>query len=149
MKIEIKALGYVVSDDKESTKKDLQKPGGNGREVCIEILEEYKNALDDVDSFEYVYILFIFHKNNKEKLKTKPLFIDEEKGIFATRSPSRPNHIGLSTVKVIRREDNKLYINDADMIDGTPIIDIKPYIPDIDAPTKEISGWLKGVDRNF
>lgn len=147
MKFEVKPLGFVISEDKESSKKDMQKPGGNNREVCIEILDEYKAALDDVDGFEYVYILFIFHKNNKEKLKTKPLFIDEEKGIFATRSPSRPNHIGLSTVKVLRREDNKLFITNADMIHGTPIIDIKPYVPDIDAPSQEMSGWIKGVDR--
>lgn len=147
MKIEYTAIGFVKAKEEVGSRKILQKPEGNNREVEIIIEEKYAEALQDLNGFEYVYIIFDFHKSEKSNLKSNPPWVNREIGTFATRSPNRPNSIGLSTVKLISVSGNIITISNADMINGTPVIDIKPYIPDIDAPTNKMSGWIKDADR--
>jgi tRNA (adenine37-N6)-methyltransferase len=109
------------------------------------IAEEFIAGLKDLETFSHVILIYHFHKKTKTALLVKPFLDQEERGIFATRAPVRPNAIGLSIVKLIKIEGNKLYFENLDMLNGTPLLDIKPYVPEFDRPANPTSGWLSGV----
>jgi len=92
----------------------------------IEIFPEYEEGLEGIENFSMLLIIFHFHKSKDKPLKVKPRLYNEIRGVFATRSPARPNAIGVSEVKLIRRVGRILYVKGVDMLDGTPILDIKP-----------------------
>ena len=115
----------------------------------IEIFEEFAAGLKDVEGFSHLYILFHFHKSNYFNLIQKSYIEkDVERGIFAVRSPYRPNAIGLSIVRLIEQKDNILIIGDVDMLDGTPVLDIKPYIPDFETDDEIRTGWVGDKFKN-
>lgn len=117
-------------------------------EGFIELKQEYVEGLKDLDGFSHLILLYHFHRSKKYSLKVKPYLEDEWRGIFATRYPARPNPIGLSVVRLSRIEGNKLYVLDVDMLDGTPLLDIKPFIPEVDNRENARIGWLeKRVSR--
>jgi tRNA-Thr(GGU) m(6)t(6)A37 methyltransferase TsaA len=147
-KIELKPIGMVHSPIKESDIKYIQKPEGNGIQGELEVFPEYALGLTDVEGLNYVIVLFHFHLSDKEKLMSGPGAEANKHGVFATRSPNRPNHIGMSVVKVLGVEGNRVKIDNCDMMNGTPIIDIKPFVADIDAAETQNSGWLKDIDRS-
>ena len=108
--------------------------------------DEFAEALNDVDGFSRVWLIFVFDRNIDKGFKTRVFpgpDPSHKRGLFATRSPRRPNPIGLSCVEVIRVEDAKLYFRSSDIIDGTPILDIKPYIPRSDSWPEARFGWLE------
>jgi tRNA-Thr(GGU) m(6)t(6)A37 methyltransferase TsaA len=109
----------------------------------IEIFKEYEAGLKDTDGFSHLIIFFVFHQSRGFELITKPFLDSRRRGVFSTRSPHRPNPIGMTVVQVIGREQNVLRVAGVDMIEGTPILDIKPYTSrDIKRAVK--LGWLKG-----
>ena len=112
-------------------------------EAYAELNEELSEGLKDLDGFSHAILLFYFHLSKETHMYGKPYFEKDKHGIFATRSPHRPNHIGLSIIKIKRIEKNKLYFNNVDMIDNTPILDIKPYISDTDIKENVSCGWLE------
>lgn len=146
--IHVKPIGFIRSDIIESSVKHIQLPKGNGITAEIEVLPEYQQGLKDVEGFHYIIVLFHFDQSDKEKLLSGPADHANKHGVFATRSPNRPNHIGMSVVRLIKVEGGKVYIENADMLNGTPVLDIKPFVPDIDAPESQNSGWLKNIDRS-
>ena len=93
----------------------------------IELFKEYERGLADIDGFSHLFILFHFHRAQESRLIAHPPHGNKERGVFSTRSPRRPNALGLTVVKQLDRKDNILYIADLDMIEGTPVLDIKPY----------------------
>ena len=103
-------------------------------------------GLKDLDGFSHAIIIYYFHQSQKEKVVGKSFLEDKKHGIFAIRSPHRPNHIGLSIVKIKRIEANKLYFTEVDMLDGTPVLDIKPYVKYFDNREEVKCGWL---DKHF
>ncbi len=108
----------------------------------VEVFKEYLDGLDGVEDFSHVYLLYSFHKADPQvRLKVQPFLDDKLHGIFATRYPVRPNSLGFSIVRIIRRERNLLHFQGADMLDGTPLLDIKPYIPEFDIFSVEKIGW--------
>jgi len=111
-------------------------------EGTIEVGEEYEQGLDGIEGFSHLSIIYYLHKNRKTKLMTVPLLEKEERGIFGTRSPSRPNHIGSSTVRLLSREGRILRVKGLDMFDGTPVLDIKPYVPKVDLVQGVDNKWL-------
>lgn len=115
--------------------------GTTGR---IELLNtaELGHALQDVDSFSHIWVLFWFHRDAKFKPKVTPPRSETKRGVFATRSPHRPNPIGMSLMRLTRIEGHVLHVSDVDLIDGTPIFDIKPYLPYADVAAKAGHGWL-------
>jgi tRNA-Thr(GGU) m(6)t(6)A37 methyltransferase TsaA len=147
MEMRLKPIGVVHSPFKK--KEDIP------RERCasadgfddihgeIEIFNEYKAGLRDTDGFSHLIILFVFHESKGYKLITKPLLDSRLRGVFSTRSPHRPNPIGLTVVKVISRRENVLRVAGVDMIEGTPVLDIKPYTSRDFKKTIKL-GWLKG-----
>jgi tRNA-Thr(GGU) m(6)t(6)A37 methyltransferase TsaA len=94
-----------------------------------------------IDDFSHLILLYIFHKAEQYKLLVKPFLDDQETGIFTCRHPRRPNYLGLSVVTLLKRNDNKLVIKGVDMLDGTPLVDIKPYVSDFDQQANVNIGW--------
>ncbi len=109
-----------------------------------EIFDEYAEGLKDLDSFTHAHLIFYFHKNDEElKLLQYPKGRTRPRGVFAVRSPLRPNKIGLTIVKITSVENNIVHFTGADMIDGTPLLDIKPYVPEIDCYSDAGNGWFE------
>ena len=121
----------------------------------IEIFKEYEEGLKDIEGFSHLIILYLFHKSVKRSVKkghflnsfgllVKPYLDDTPRGLFTTRSPNRPNPIGLTVVELLERKENILKVRHVDMLDGTPLLDIKPYIPKFDQKNNVKIGWLEG-----
>jgi len=112
----------------------------------VELLPEYAEGLQDIDGFSHIILLYWLHKATPGALLVKPLLDDALHGVFATRYPGRPNAIGLSVVRLVRHEGSVLHILGVDILDGTPLLDIKPYSSVFDSVTDVRNGWLAGVD---
>jgi len=136
-------IGRVRSPHKEPKGTPIQPTAAEGVEGEIEILPEYVEGLTDLDGFSHLILLYHFHLMKKVTLTATPFMEDKEHGIFAIRAPSRPNPIGLSIVRLLRVEGNILYITDVDIVDNTPLLDIKPYVPDFDKREGVQFGWLE------
>lgn len=141
-KIEMRPIGYVRSPIKDRNGGPIQPEGGKDIRGEIEIEPEFSEGLKDLDGFSRIHVIFNFHRSDKYRLKVIPFLDEVERGVFSTRSPNRPNPIGMSTVILERIEENILHIRGIDMLDGTPVLDIKPYIPAIDSHQDERVGWL-------
>jgi len=141
--ISIHEIGVIHSPYKENKDIPIQGRFKDDIEAYAEINDKYVKGLKDLDKFSHCILLFYFHKSNREDITGRPFLEDKEHGIFAIRSPHRPNHIGFSVVKIKRIEANKLYFTQVDMIDKTPLLDIKPYIKYFDNRENSVSGWLE------
>ena len=140
--IVFKPIGIIHTPFIEPVGVPIQSIAGKGIEGKIEVFSEFAEGLCDTEGFSHLILLFHLHKSWKSDLKVIPFMDDVFRGVFSTRSPNRPNPIGLSIVKLVRRKGNILYIKDLDIIDGTPLLDIKPYIPDSDIRITSKIGWL-------
>ena len=118
-----------------------QATAGKDVEGIIEIEPEYVEALSDLEGFSHIILIYHFHLSAGYSLKIKPFRHDHIRGAFATRSPRRPNPIGMSVVRLVRIDGGKIYVKDIDVVDGTPLLDIKPYILDDRRRALRI-GWL-------
>ncbi|MBN1828869.1 MAG: tRNA (N6-threonylcarbamoyladenosine(37)-N6)-methyltransferase TrmO [Deltaproteobacteria bacterium] len=112
-----------------------------------EIFPDFAEGLRDLEGFSHLYLLYHFHEAGPVKLRVKPFLQDIERGVFSTRAPCRPNPIGLSIVELLRREGNILYLAGLDILDGTPLLDIKPYTAKFDCREGTRNGWQDGVDE--
>jgi tRNA-Thr(GGU) m(6)t(6)A37 methyltransferase TsaA len=140
--INYKPIGVIHSRFKESTGIPRQAVGASDEKGQIEIFDEFSEGLKDLSGFSHVLVVFHMHIVLKSSLKACPPWDGKEHGVFATRSPYRPNPIGVSVVRLESIEQNILHISGVDMADGTFVLDIKPYIPDLN-PTDDIRiGWL-------
>ena len=141
-------IGVIHSPYKESKEIPIQGRFKDNVEAYIELKGKYVKGLKDLDKFSHAIIIYYFHMSDKENIEGKPYLEDDKHGIFAIRSPHRPNHIGLSIVKIKRIQENKLYFTYVDMIEGTPVLDIKPYVRFFDNIENAISGWLEKHFKN-
>lgn len=123
----------------------IQPIGAIGIKGTVEMHPDYIEGLKDIEEFSHIILLYHFHLSKGFSLKVKPFLDNNLHGIFSTRAPRRPNQIGLSIVKLIRVENNILHIENVDIIDGTPLLDIKPYVPAFDIHEVERIGWLTDV----
>jgi len=115
-------------------------------EGVLEVLPEYERGLQDIEGFSHLFIVWIFHQAKECELIGKAPTDERPHGVFATRSPRRPNPIGLTSVELIRRDGASLYLRGVDMLDGTPVIDIKPYLSSI--PMEQLRrGWLSEAEK--
>lgn len=145
-KITMIPIGIIHSPYEQVKNMPIQGKFKPGVKAWIELKEEYSAGLKDLSDFSHAIIIYYFHKSEKTEIEGKPFLEDNRHGIFAIRSPHRPNHIGLSVVKIEEIKDNKLYFSEVDVLDGTPVLDIKPYIKQFDIRDNTISGWL---DKHF
>ena len=141
------SIGIIHSLHKNPKETPIQPVYAKGIKGEVEIFPEYTEGLRDLEGFSHIYLLYYFHKASSEKLSVKPFLEDSTHGVFATRSPSRPNHIGLSVVKLIEIKGNILHMEDADILDGTPLLDIKPYILRFDYRDNVKCGWQDNIDE--
>ncbi len=137
-----KPIGIIHSPFTNKEKMPIQPSGAVGIKGTVEVEPEYKEGLQDLEKFSHIILLYHFHLSKGFSLKVKPFLDNKLHGIFCTRAPRRPNQIGLSIVKLMRVENNILHIENVDIIDGTPLLDIKPYVPAFDIHEVERIGWL-------
>jgi tRNA-Thr(GGU) m(6)t(6)A37 methyltransferase TsaA len=109
----------------------------------VEIYPQFAQGLDGLEGFSHIILLYVFHCSEGFSLSVKPFLDDQQHGLFATRHPCRPNPLGLSIVRLLRREGNWLEIEGVDMLDQTPLLDIKPYVPDFDQQRDARTGWYE------
>ena len=107
----------------------------------VTVFDEFADGLQDIEELSHLILLYVLHQHSAYTLRVQPFLDDRLHGIFATRYPQRPNFIGLSIVRLIKRQDKILHFEGADMLDGTPLIDIKPYVPEFDQRTEVRTGW--------
>jgi len=136
------AIGTIHTPHKTLSDMPIQPNGAKGISGFIELQEELIEGLSDLDGFSHLTLLYHLHKVEKCELKVTPFMDSVPRGIFATRSPIRPNPIGLSTVKLKNIEGNRIHIEDVDMLDGSPLIDIKPFFGEMDNRYNVSLGWL-------
>jgi len=134
--------GHVHPDD--TPIQPVYAPGCLGK---VELFPEYGEGLSDLDGFSHIYLVYHFHQANAAHLKVKPFLDDVERGVFATRTPCRPNAIGLSIVELLFRKDNVLHVRGVDILDGTPLLDIKPYTARFDCIPGTRNGWQDHLDE--
>ncbi len=143
-----KPVGYARSPWKSRKGTPIQPRSAHGTRGTIELLPEFEECLHDVDGFSHVLVIYNFHLSESFKTKVIPFMDTVERGVFATRAPRRPNQIGISVLRVVSVNGCKLEVEDIDMIDGTPILDIKPYFPAFEQGCENGEfryGWLEGL----
>ncbi len=141
-----KPIGIIHSPFKEPKNTPIQPAGAEGIEGRIEVFPEYSECLKDIEGFSHIIIIYHFHLVKNWKPLVKPYMDEEYHGVFATRAPARPNSIGLSVVNLVDVKNNILIVKDIDIVDKTPILDIKPYTPEFDIREVKKIGWL---DKNI
>jgi formylmethanofuran dehydrogenase subunit E len=141
--MQLKSVGIIHSPYKDRK----ESPPKGREEICwIEVFEQYAEGLKDIDGFSHLILLYWFHQRNDYSLLVKTPWSPELHGLFSTRSPDRPNSLGFSVVELIEREGNKLKVKGLDALEGTPLLDIKPYLPEIDSKANVRMGWIKETD---
>lgn len=140
-------IGVIRSEHKEARQTPIQPAYAKGCQGRIEIFPQFAEGLRDLEGFSHLYLIFHFHRAEPARLIVKPFLQDIERGVFATRAPCRPNAIGLSIVELIRREDNVLHLDGVDILDGTPLLDIKPYTAKFDRIAATRNGWQDEVEE--
>jgi len=144
--ITYKPIGVIYSEHTIAEETPIQPAYAKGCRGRAEIFPEYEEGLRDLDGFSHIYLIYHFHLSTTAKLIVKPFLQDVERGVFATRAPTRPNAIGLSIVELVSREGNVLYLDGVDILDGTPLLDIKPYVTRFDCVETLRNGWQDEVD---
>ncbi len=145
----IEPIGTIHSPYDKLEDMPIQPKGAPEVEGHIIFDEKYVDGLQDLDGFSHVYLLYRFHKASRTELLVTPFMDTQTRGVFATRSPLRPNHIGISIVRLIAVEGNKVVVKGVDIIDGTPLLDIKPYMEKFDAVKESRSGWLQASNTEI
>lgn len=140
----MRPIGVVRTPFTDTSQIPMGRGAKHDADGVLEILPEYELGLTDVEGFSHVFVLWVFDRSDGSELMTTPPTDTRPHGVFATRSPFRPNPIGLTVVRVTGREGNRLLVSGVDMLDGTPILDIKPYLSSI--PPEELRrGWFDEV----
>ena len=142
--VQFKPIGIIHSPFKEPKGMPIQPVGAKDVSGTVELYPEYKEGLKDLEGFSHIILIYYFHLSEGYSLKIKPFLDDNIRGLFSTRAPKRPNPIGVSVVRLEKIEGTTLYISNIDIVDGTPLLDIKPYVPEFDKDKdEEVSiGWL-------
>ena len=148
-KVTYKIIGIIHSPHKTIEGIPIQPTGAKGIKADIELFDEYEKGLKDIEEFSHIIVLYDFHKSKDYELNVKPFLDNEKHGVFATRAPKRPNSIGMSVLKLNKVIKNILYVENVDILDNTPVIDIKPYVSKFDNVEDERNGWLeKSIEKS-
>lgn len=145
--ITLHPIGIIHSPHTSPHETPIQPVYAKGIQGQVEVFPAYTEGLRDLEGFSHIYLLYHFHQTRSEHLSVQPFLDSAIRGVFATRAPSRPNHIGVSIVMLIKREKNFLYIEDVDMLDQTPLLDIKPYVSRFDYRDTVRCGWQDTIDE--
>ena len=146
MEFAMHPIGVIHSPFTDKSKTPIQ-PSRSTAKGAIEIFPDFVEGLADVDGFSHIILLYVFHCSSGYELRVKPFLDDQLRGLFATRHPCRPNPIGMSIVRLLSRQMDELEIEGVDVLDNTPLLDIKPYVPDFDIRTGVRTGWYERRKR--
>ena len=141
--IKFKPIGIIHSPFKEPKGVPIQPPGGEDIKGTVHVFSEYSEGLKDIEGFSHIILIYNFHMSKKVSLIVTPYLDSHPRGVFATRAPGRPNPIGFSVVNLVKVDGNILHIKNVDIVDGTPLLDIKPYVPEFDFRDVKSTGWLE------
>ena len=141
--MEYQSIGIIHTPFKDTKGMPIQPTGASGILGHAEVYPEYAEGLKDLGGFSHIILLYHFHKVKEARLIVTPFLDSRPHGVFATRAPKRPNPIGLSIVKLLGIEQNILRLENVDILDGTPLLDIKPYVPEFDQHPAARVGWLE------
>lgn len=142
MKIIMQPIGVIHSPFTEKGQTPIQASRSQAT-GAVEIDSKFLDGLQDLEGFSHIFLLYAFHCSSGYSLRVKPFLDHKEHGLFATRYPCRPNPIGISLVRLLSRKENILTIEGVDVLDNTPLLDIKPYVPDFDVRTDVRIGWYE------
>jgi tRNA-Thr(GGU) m(6)t(6)A37 methyltransferase TsaA len=145
--ITYRPVGVIRSDHLLEEQTPIQPAYASGCKGRAEVFLGFAEGLRDLEGFSHVYLIYHFHRCGSTRLILKPFLQNVERGVFATRAPCRPNPVGLSVVKLVRREGNVLHLDNVDILDGTPLLDIKPYTAKFDRIDTTRNGWQDEVDE--
>lgn len=137
-------IGKINTPFKNIEDMPIQPTGARDVVGTVTVFDAFADGLEDIEGFSHIILLYNFHRSDGHKLTVKPFLDDQAHGVFATRAPRRPNPIGISIVPLLRREANLLHVANIDVVDGTPLLDIKPYVPVFDTPVVSRIGWMEG-----
>ena len=143
MKIEYHSIGIIRSPFEQVEGMPIQPAGASLIQGRVEVFPEYGEGLKDLDGFSHIFLLYHFHRVDGSELIVTPFMDSHPRGLFSTRAPKRLNPIGLSVVKLLRVVGTVLHVENVDILDGTPLLDIKPYIPQFDQHPADRIGWLQ------
>jgi tRNA-Thr(GGU) m(6)t(6)A37 methyltransferase TsaA len=146
--ISYQAIGVIHSPFSDLAQMPIQPTARVSAPGTADVFLEFAQGLKDLEGFSHVILLYNFHESHRMALTVTPFLSSEPKGIFATRAPIRPNPIGLSIVKLLRVEGTRLHLANLDILDGTPLLDIKPYVPGFDRPQRVRVGWMRDATGN-
>ncbi|MBD3322003.1 MAG: tRNA (N6-threonylcarbamoyladenosine(37)-N6)-methyltransferase TrmO [Chitinivibrionales bacterium] len=144
--IKFKPIGIIASGHTDPAKTPIQPVFARGCKGRLEVFPEYEQGLADIEGFSHILITYLFHRAGPPKLVVKPYLEDKQHGVFATRAPCRPNPLGISLVRLIKREGPVLYLDDLDILDDAPVLDIKPYISRFEVRDNARCGWQDDID---
>jgi len=136
-------IGIIHTPFTDITGMPIQPSGARGIRGTVEIFSEYAEGLRDIEGFSHIFLMYAFHRCPSYQLTVTPFLDTTPRGVFATRAPRRPNAIGLSIVRLIEVKGTTLVVEDVDILDGTPLLDLKPYVPAFDSYPDASSGWLE------
>ena len=140
----LSAIGVIHTPFTQCAGTPIQSSGASEVEGIVEVFPEYAEGLKDVADFDRLWLIYHLHRSAQTQLLVRPYLDNRQRGVFATRSPARPNHLGISPVRLLRVEGNRLHVAQVDMLDGTPLLDIKPYVPEFDHFPVQRNGWYQG-----
>lgn len=147
-KLTLKPIGVIHSPFKKCKNMPIQTAMATGVVGSVEIFDEFAPGLKDLAGFDRIWLLFWLHRAGPARMAVKPFLDSQERGLFATRAPSRPNPIGLSNVRLLAVEGSILRVADLDILDGTPLLDIKSCVPRFDYLTANHCGWLDAISKS-
>lgn len=143
MKIQYTPIGIIHTPFTDSEGMPIQPTGAMGVAGTVEVYPNFQRGLKDLDGFSHIILLYHFHRSHGFELHLVPFMDSELRGLYATRAPKRPNPIGLSVVQLDRIKEGVLSIRNVDILDKTPLLDIKPYVPQFDSPKNVRTGWFE------
>jgi tRNA (adenine37-N6)-methyltransferase len=142
MEFVMRPIGIIHSPFEEKEQMPIQASRSQAIGLA-EVYSEFADGLQDIEGFSHIILIYAFHRSSGYTLRVEPFLDDHERGLFSTRYPCRPNPIGLSVVRLLYRQENTLTFKGVDVLNGTPLLDIKPYVPDFDQQTEVRTGWYE------
>lgn len=147
MEIEYLTIGMIRTPFSRLEGMPIQPPGAAGTRGTVEVYEKFTAGLKDLAGFSHIILIYHFHRSRGFDLQPVPFMDTEPRGLFATRAPRRPNPIGLSVVRLLSIAENRIHVENIDVLDQTPLLDIKPYVPAFDRPDDVRTGWLESAGK--
>ena len=139
-------IGVIHSPFVDLKGMPIQPTGEASAPGIAEVFPQFADGLKDLDGFSHVILIYHLHEVRRASLTVTPFLGKQARGVFATRAPTRPNPIGLSIAELVRIEGNRLHLANVDILDNTPLLDIKPYVPEFDQPGDVRTGWLEAAE---